>query len=384
MLAIVALAFVAVTFFTFRRRAEIRATRELVLTRVFEDESVEVAVTIENAGDKAQFLEVRDEVPRQFALESGRHYAFLPLHEGEKGKLAYRARAPLLGVYAVGPLALRLEDPFGLFHEERTLPPAESVSVLPKREDLRKAALVSKLPMPLLGDHQVNQPGDGFDFFALREYVPGDVFKNINWKASARSGKLMVNQMERVTAAEATILFDARGIEDAGPEHETPFVASARAAASLSSWLLNHKDNVRLLYYSDELAEIHPAPAERLVPEILQTLAGMSSKGRMPLTHVVSRILPTLKPRSPVVLVSSCADDPDLVEGASVLLANEMILSVVAPKPHYPGADPAFAAALDAARERTLSALRAYGAFVVDLEPGASLATTLEAMGGLR
>lgn len=378
-LGLVALAFVGVNFFLFRKDAIVHAARAIEVERVFEADSVAIDLTVENRGKRVLFLEVRDRLPRTMNVESGSNYAFLALNRDESQSLRYEVRCPLLGAYDVGPLSLRLEDPFGLFYEERDALNPQSLWVLPRTEDLRKAALLSRLPMPLLGEHQVNRPGDGFDFFAIREYVAGDTQKMINWKASARTGKLLVNQMERVTSAEGTILYDARAIVGVGPEDQSPRVLGARACASVAEWLHRKRDLVQLFIYSDHVREIEPAPADRQMPLILLTLAELQPKGDVPLKYVVDEVLPSLRPSSPIIIVSPLLDDPTIVEAASTLLANDMVLVILSPKPpEIPGATPEFAAALMADRERALSALRGYGAFVVDLKPGQSLAANLE------
>ncbi|MHB8603685.1 MAG: DUF58 domain-containing protein [Thermoplasmatota archaeon] len=375
----VALAWVLLVFLLYRRPARLEARRSLEIERVFEGDRVEVKLALTNAGTRAVFFEARDALPRELRLEEGSNYLFAALGKGEATEIRYTLKCPLLGVYEIGPLALRLEDPFGLFYDEKTLPPADALWVLPRKEDLRKAALLSKLPMPLLGEHQVNQPGDGFDFFALRDYVPGDTMKTINWKASARSGKLMVNQLERMTAAEATVIYDNRAVTAAGSEEHSPRVIGARSAASITYWLHGKKDQVRFVYYNDDVHEIEPASAERQIPLILTTLAELRPRGALPLKVVVDDILPGLKMRTPVILISPCVDDPTIVESVSILLANQLLVTVISPRPMaLPGLEREFELALLADRARTIQSLRGYGCYVVDLEPDVSLAATME------
>ncbi|MBP66162.1 MAG: DUF58 domain-containing protein, partial [Euryarchaeota archaeon] len=52
-------------------------------------------------------------------------------------------------------------------------------------------------------------PGQGSEFYSLREYVPGDPFKNINWKAFARTGDLMVNEKCRDAVTDLYLLLDS-------------------------------------------------------------------------------------------------------------------------------------------------------------------------------
>jgi uncharacterized protein (DUF58 family) len=377
---LVALAFVVVNRLLFVGEARVVATRTLDIFRVFEGDSTEVALDISNPGKRLLFMEVRDRLPRALKVApGGSPYEFVALAGGGKARVRYQIEAPLLGVYETGPTDLRLEDPFGLFFEERSINPPDTLWVLPRTEDLRKAALISKLPLALLGDHQVNRPGDGFDFFALREYVPGDTMRAINWKASARTGKMMVNQMERTTAAEVTVLVDGRGIVNVGPEDASPRILVARSCASFVDFLYKTRDNARVVIYSDHVREIEPQPAERMIPFVSEQMAEMQCKGEYPLVEVVRQVLPSLKPNTPVILLSPLIDDGTIIEAASILLANGMILTVVSPRPtQLPGLDEAFARALIAERERTVSELQGFGAIVINLEPGASLAGAVE------
>lgn len=376
---LVFLGFVIVNRILFRGSADITSERELDLRRVYEGDSTRVFLKLTNPGKKLLFLEVRDRLPRQLKVEGGCAYDFIALPSGAVDELRYEVRAPLLGVYEVGPTDLRLEDPFGLFYEERSTSGSHTLWVLPRREDLRKAALVSTLPMPLMGEHQVNRPGDGFDFFALREYVPGDTLRSVNWKASARSSKLMVNQMMRTTAAEVALFVDARAITAAGAEELSSRVMIARVVASVTEFIFVKKDQPRLFFYSDHVREIEPQPPDRMIPLTLETLAELQPKGDFPVKLCVSQALPSLKPFTPVIFVTSAVDDGTLVEAVSTLLANNMEVAIITPPPpSLPGAEGDLARALLAERETTLRELRGLGAVVIDLEPGASLAATME------
>ncbi|HET6406141.1 MAG TPA: DUF58 domain-containing protein [Candidatus Thermoplasmatota archaeon] len=373
------LAFVVVNRLLFRGSAEISSAREVDLKRVYESESTHVQLRLENPGNRLLFLEVRDRLPRQLKVESGAAYDFVALPAGAVDELKYEVRAPLLGVYEVGPTDLRLEDPFGLFYEERATEGSDTLWVLPRREDLRKAQLESRLPMPLMGDHQVNRPGDGFDFFALREYVPGDTLRSVNWKASARTGKMMVNQMMRTTAAEVTIFVDGRAITAAGREDESARVMIARTVASFTEFVFVRKDQPRLYIYSDHVREIEPQPPERMIPYTLETLAELQPKGNFPVRLAMSQALPSLKPMTPCIFITSALDDDTLVEAVSTLLANNMQVAVVSPRPHsLPGVEGELARALLAERETVLREVGGLGAVVIELDPGASLAATME------
>lgn len=373
------LSFVVTNRFLFRGSEAIVSERKVDLARVYEGERTNVALTLTNPGNRLLFLEVRDRLPRQLKVESGQAYDFIALPSGAVDELRYEVGAPLMGVHEIGPTDLRLEDPFGLFYEERHTEGSHTLWVLPRREDLRKAALLSTLPMPLMGDHQVNRPGDGFDFFSIREYVAGDTLRSVNWKASARSSKLLVNQMMRTTAAEVTLFVDARGITGSGPEDMSARVTIARAVASFTEFIFVKKDQPRIFVYSDHVREIEPQPPERMIPMVLEMLAELQPKGNFPVKFAVSQALPSLKPMTPCLFFTCGIDDGTLTAAVSQLLANNMEVAVIAAKaPSLPGVEGDLERALLAERETLLREVTGLGATVIDLAPGASLAATME------
>ena len=108
------------------------------------------------------------------------------------------------GFYSIGPVAVRIQDPFGLFHKEKEMHVYDDFLVFPKMEDLKETFVKSRVPKIFTGAVNIRQPGPGSEFYSLREYVTGDPFKNINWKAFARTGDLMVNEKCRDAV---TVLF---------------------------------------------------------------------------------------------------------------------------------------------------------------------------------
>lgn len=376
----VSLAFVLVNRLLFRDSAVVTAERKLDIFRMFEGDATRVDLTLTNPGKRLVFLEIRDKLPRQLKLApGGSSYEFVALPRQATTRIHYEVQAPLLGVYEVGPTDLRIEDPFGLFFEERSVAAPDTLWVLPRIEDLRKAALISKLPIPLLGDHQVNRPGDGFDFFALRDYAPGDTMRRINWKASARTGRMLVNQMERTTAAEVTVFIDGRAIVNVGAEETSPRVLVARTAVSFVDFLYKSKDNARVIIYTDHVREIEPQPAERMIPFISEQMAELQPKGDYPLVEAVRQVLPSLRPNTPVIIISPLIDDPTIIEAASILLSNGMILVVVVPEvQELAGVDATFAQALLAERATAMRELQSFGATVIELDVGASLGGAVE------
>ena len=79
-------------------------------------------------------------------------------------------------------------------------------------EDVKDAFVKSKVPKIFTGAVNIRQPGEGSNFYNLREYVPGDPMRKVNWKAFARSGKMMVNDFERDAVSDIILIIDSRNV----------------------------------------------------------------------------------------------------------------------------------------------------------------------------
>lgn len=377
-----ALLLVAIAAFLLRH-VHVELTRDVSARVLEEEQDVTVSLTVHaTAGGGRVFAELRDKLPDNVELAGGSNYALLTLKGTEPVDLAYRVACPVKGRIVFGPLRVRVQDAFGFFHRDEDVPGESHVTVYPRAYDLKDALVRSKFPQLMMGDYQVRSPGLGSTFFALREYQVGDSIRSINWKASARSTKLVVNQTERESQARATFLLDARGVAAAGTPRRNGGVWSARAAASIARFILRRRDKVRLFVYGDGILEVDPR-GEKQDVVLNEALASAGASGTTTLNDVVTKILPTLRPRSPVVIFSNLLDDPTAEAAIQALRAYEANVVVVSANPvdFLKGAgmkegDLEFDAIV-AERETLLATLKSYGAWVVNWPADEPLSVTL-------
>ena len=110
-----------------------------------------------------------------------------------------------------------MQDTFGLFHREKEIHLYDDFLVFPKMEDVKDAFVKSKVPKIFTGAVNIRQPGEGINFYNLREYIPGDPMRKVNWKAMARAGKMMVNEFERDAVSDIILIIDSRSVAETGP-----------------------------------------------------------------------------------------------------------------------------------------------------------------------
>jgi uncharacterized protein (DUF58 family) len=139
----------------------------------------------------------------------------------------------LLRVRVFKPLMLRLEAvPF------RVAPPAAELS--PTSASSGPADLVSR-----------DRRGFGMELRELRDFAPGDPFKHIAWRASARRGKLIVREFENELQRSVWLLVDASPSMFAGPVGEAPIDLTLDLAAQLVRAL--SRDRIGLIVFDHEV-----------------------------------------------------------------------------------------------------------------------------------
>src|SRR5438093_401056 len=180
--------------------------REVSRDRVAVGQEVHVTLRVANRGPRLDLLEVYDEVPRELVVSSGRPHLALALRRDEEVTIRYTVASPLKGVYVLGPLVARNTGASGLEFEEVVAPIRTQISVAPPLEDVRRAKVQPRRTRRWIGQIPSRTIGPGAEFWGLREYVPGDEIRRINWKATARSGRLVTNEVEGERSGDAVIV----------------------------------------------------------------------------------------------------------------------------------------------------------------------------------
>ena len=151
-------------------------------------------------------------------------------------EVAYPVRADVRGHYSVGPLQVRLADPFGLCELSRSFASSDTLVVTP---------VLTPLPaVPLGGDWAAGGEtasravsSSGTDDATTREYRHGDDLRKVHWRSTARYGELMVRREEQPVRSRATLLLDTRALAHRGSGAGASFEWAVSAVASVGAAL---------------------------------------------------------------------------------------------------------------------------------------------------
>jgi uncharacterized protein (DUF58 family) len=379
--SIVLLSYVFISVCT-NRTSQLYPNRQISNEKIFEDGSVKVELRLLNQGSKTGFLEVRDKMPREMDVIRGSNYTFLNLNSAQEARIRYTVKCPIKGVYHLGPIQVRSHDPFNMFYTELEAEFDTTLTVFPQTREVKELYIKSRQPKIYPGEQRVKMPGPGYEFFSIRDYIPGDPFKNINWKAYASTGRLLVNEHERESVSDITLVFDSRAVSKFGMTSDNANLYGARAAATLANFFLKRRDSVQLVIYSDKVQTVKKGGGQKQLFEILTSLAGANPKGDIPLNGIVEVALPFMPRQSPVIIISSLDEDQTLRKAISTMRVLEFDVTIISPssidfelmarehnKDMVKKVDPIAYDVIKLERDITLNELRGYGVRVVDWKP---------------
>jgi uncharacterized protein (DUF58 family) len=292
------------------------------------------------------------------------------------------------GSYAFGPVDLRVAHARGLVARQVRVTAPDEAAVYPSVLAIRRYQLTLRRGMPFRpGLRRSRPPGATTAFSGLRDYLPGDDVRRINWKATARRDTPVTIETEAERGQQVMLLLDCGRLMTA-PAGRLTKLDHAVNAALLLGWLAQQQgDRVGLLTFADEVGRFLPpqrGPAQ--VNRLADALYAVKSQYVEPDFGDAFALLGRRVTRRSLVVVLTDVLDPaasrDLVTHALWLASRHLVLVVAMADPALEAARTApldrsarayeWAAAeeLLAARRQAFENLRRGGVLGLDVEAG--------------
>lgn len=209
------------------------------------------------------------------------------------------------GVHRLSGLRVDAEDPLGLVRAALTASPPLDVTVYPRLAHLRSCAVLTdggrrrgqgRQAVPTLGAAELR---------GIRPYNPGEPLSHVDWKATARTGQLMLREMDDPTTGDVAIALDALTSRAAGSPPDTSFEVAVRAAGSVAAYALRAGLTVSLLRQDDGWRAARLSPNGDGERRLLDLLARASTHDDSQLTPSLQALLDTHAPatRSRVLML---------------------------------------------------------------------------------
>ena len=161
------------------------------------------------------------------------------------------------------------------------------------------------------GLHRSPHKGVSIEFAQHREYVQGDEIRRVDWKVWAKTDRYYVREYEEETNLRATLLLDASGsMGYAGEGRMSKHEYAVRLAAALAYLLLHQRDSVGMIAFDDNIRTIIPARSNTgHLRRMMEAMIASEPGGETDLGDVFHKLIPRLKRRGLVMILSDCFGD---------------------------------------------------------------------------
>ncbi|MEV5411718.1 DUF58 domain-containing protein [Thermopolyspora sp. NPDC052614] len=228
-----------------RTRYRLSCARRLSPARVEVGSDSTVTLRLENVTRlPTGLLLIEDTL--QFALGARPRFVLDRVEPRGVREIDYKVRSDLRGRFSIGPLSIRITDPFGLVELARSFTISDTLVVIPEVVALPHVRLSGEWSGG--GESRTRSvAAAGDDDVAPREYRHGDDLRRVHWRSTARYGELMVRREEQQWQSRGALLLDTRKSAHRGEGPRSSFETAVSAAASIGVHLAREGLGLRLV-----------------------------------------------------------------------------------------------------------------------------------------
>jgi len=293
---------------------------------LFQGEETTLDIEITNAKPlPLPWLRAEDEFPDQVTVihgaltpssRAGRRemVTMLSLRWYERVTRHYRLRAVKRGAWSFGPLSISAEDIFGFTLKSTTMPGVQTLVVYPKIVPVTALGLPAQHPF---GDFRtpLRVIEDPIRLMGTRDYAPGDNFRHIHWKATARQGTLQTKVFEPSASRPLAIFLNVNTFEHVweGIDSQVQEMAIT-AAASIARFGWDQGSPIGLyansiVFPGGDRIRIPPGTHSDQLIWVLEALAKVVEYGRWPVEAVMQVEAGALPYGTTAVVITAVVND---------------------------------------------------------------------------
>lgn len=232
----------------------------------------EVVLRIRSMAAIPLSLQVIDELPYQ--LQRRDFVKYTHLEPGGKEQITYTVRPLVRGQYNFGKVHLFAHSVIGLVQRRISFYLEENVAVYPSIIDMKKYELKAAMSVTSnFGIKKIRRIGHSYEFEQIKEYTIGDDYKSMNWKATSRANKLMVNSYTDEKAQQVYCLIDKSRYMKMPFNGLSLLDYSVNSSLVIANTSLQKQDKAGLITFSDNIGSIIKADRSRSqLKKILEAL----------------------------------------------------------------------------------------------------------------
>ncbi len=238
-------------FWLFQKKSIVSAQRKLPKVFSLSDDN-KITLEVQSFIDRNVDVEIVDEIPFQFQVRD--LSLGMQLGSNESRVMDYQLRPLERGEYKFGNINLFVSSILKLVSRRVVIAAEESIPVYPSILQMKKYEMLAFNSISLgQGIKKLRRIGSSYEFEQIKNYVPGDDYRSINWKASSRRAQLMVNQYEDERSQSVYSIIDKSRNMRMPFEGLSLMDYAINSALVISNVVLQKNDKAGLLTFSDKI-----------------------------------------------------------------------------------------------------------------------------------
>jgi uncharacterized protein (DUF58 family) len=307
--------------------------RRLDPESVFPDQETVVKMTITNeTGSKLGLVEIFDMLPNSVEITKGRNHRLFTLGPYEEKTIEYTVKFHALGEVTLGPMKWRVRDHMSFFFDEGINKTKTVVEVRRLIEDARKLHIQPTRTTRPFGQIPARVKGTGSEFYGLRDYSTSDSLRMVNWKASARRGRLISNEYENEKLGDVVLILDMREVFRVGEGATNTIDASMNGALAVAQRVLQERNRLSIVYFRKQIGWISGITTRRHIKDFLDKGEFPEELETYPI-HWLPWILKVSFPTKAYLVVISTLLDDDMAKMLQEIALVGYDMMVISPSP---------------------------------------------------
>lgn len=256
-LLLLAITVVVDVLLLYQKADGIKAKR-ILPERLSNGDENKVTIEVENNYGFSVFLKLIDELPVQ--LQERNWFRKIQAAPGTQVPVPYFVHPVQRGEYQFGAINIYTESPLQLVRRRYIIDAEETVKVYPSYIQMRRYQLMAATNrLQESGAQRLRKLGQSMEFEQIKEYVRGDDYRTINWKATARRGDVMINNFTDERSQQIYCLVNK------GRAMKMPFGGmtlldyAINASLVLSNTALMKQDKAGLITFAEKIDTFVPA-----------------------------------------------------------------------------------------------------------------------------
>jgi uncharacterized protein (DUF58 family) len=249
---------VLVDFYLLYRQKDGIEAKRILADRLSNGDDNKLLIHLKNNYDYKVLCTVIDELP--FQLQERKWYRRLQMSANSETPLEYLIKPQERGEYAFGNINVYVDGPLKLVQRRYIFDQERTVKVYPSYIQMRRYQLHAIAShMQETGVKRIRRLGHSMEFEQIKEYVRGDDYRTLNWKATARHGNFMVNTYTDERSQQIYCLINKGRVMKMPFEGMTLLDYAINASLVLSNVALQKQDKAGLITFAQNLDAFIPA-----------------------------------------------------------------------------------------------------------------------------